>query len=172
MKTGLVRAYLFSLITFFILNFLITIISYSIVGLLIDLELPRYSTHPVFVFFRLIYPMLFFPWDLLILGANQALIGFMVFYFGFFISLIVASVVAGLMGGDIVKSVGGWILTSITCILVFIIIALIDSIVLAFVCFSCTFEEVMVQVIIHGLINILLFGVLTAFIAMLKGRSS
>ena len=87
MKTSLVRAFLFSLIVFFILNFLIAIIGYAVADLM-SLELSKYQTHPTFFIYRLVYPIGYFPWDLLIIGIPHASFGFKIIYLGIFISLV------------------------------------------------------------------------------------
>jgi len=170
MKTGLIRAFLFSLIVFFILNFLFTIIGNSIYQSL-EFEFTRFAEHPTFIIFRLIYPFHSFPWDIFNRIITVPEIGIKTMYIGYFISLVMASIIAGFTGGEIVKSVGGWILTSITCILLFIIIITIDVYNKSQFCVGCSLDEAIIYVIIPGVVNLLIFGVLAALIGYIRGRS-
>ncbi len=92
-------------------------------------------------------------------------------YIGYFISLVIASIIAGLMGGDIVKSVGGWILTCITCMLLFIIIMMIDDYNVSQFCGACPMGTAIVDALSSVAVNLLIFGALAALIALIKGRS-
>jgi hypothetical protein len=113
-----------------------------------------------------------FPWDMIGIGINQSLLGLKIYYIGMVISLALASIVAGLFGGSIVKALAGWYLTSIVCIVLFIIIFSIDISNLSYICISCTLTDGIIQILIVGLANMLMFGVLTFLIALFKGRSS
>jgi len=53
----------------------------------------------------------------------------------------------------------------------YIIILLIDISLLGYVCTSCTLADGIIQILIVGLVNMLMFGVLTFLIALIKGRS-
>ena len=171
MKTSLVRAFLFSLIVFFILNFLIAIIGYAVAGL-IDLELSKYQAYPTtFFIYRLVYPIGYFPWDLLILGIPHASLGFKIIYLGIFISLVVASIIAGLTGGDALRALGGWALTSITACLLLIIVSSIESYYLSFFCLGCDLGQAVITALVICLVNLLIFGALAALIAYIRGRS-
>lgn len=171
MKTSLVRAFLFSLIVFFILNFLIAIIGYAVGGLM-DLELSKYQTYPTtFFIYRLVYPIGYFPWDLLILGIQSGSLGFKLIYFGIFISLLIASIIAGLAGGNALRSLGGWALTSITSFLLLIIISSIESFYIGYYCFGCNLGEAVITAMVFFIVNLLIFGALAALIGYLRGRS-
>ena len=157
MKTSLVRAFLFSLIVFFILNFLIAIIGYAVAGL-IDLELSKYQAYPTtFFIYRLVYPIGYFPWDLLILGIPHASLGFKIIYLGIFISLVVASIIAGLFGGDALRALGGWALTMITSVLLLIIISSIESFYIGYYCFGCDLGQAVITALVLCLVNLLIF---------------
>ena len=91
-----------------------------------------------------------------------------IIYIGYFISLVIASIIAGVMGGDIVKSVGGWILT---CMLLFIIIMMIDDYNVSQFCGACPMGTAIVDALSSVAVNLLIFGALAALIALIKGRS-
>lgn len=81
MRKNIVIAFIFSLIVFIVINFLATIIGYSIAEL-IDLEVERYGDYPAFIPFRMIYSVGFFPWELLELYADMSDAGLKLFYMG------------------------------------------------------------------------------------------
>jgi len=169
MKKSLGRAFIFSLLLFFVLNFLFTIIGNAIYQSL-DYEFTRFAEHPTFIIFRLMFPIHYYPWDLVNLIIITTEIGIKIMYIGFFISIIIASIIAGLTGGSFFKSLGGWILTSITCMLLFVIILVIDDYNLGFF-FSSNLGEAIVTMIITVGANLLVLSALTALIALIKGRS-
>ena len=170
MKTSWFRAFLFSLLVFFVVSFLFWIIGYAVADLM-DLLVSHVQSSPLYVIQRIVYPMGMFPWDAITTSMNMTNIGLKIFYIGFVVTLAVASIVAGLFGGSIIKSLAGWYLTSIVCILLYIIILLIDISLLGYVCTSCTLADGIIQILIVGLVNMLMFGVLTFLIALIKGRS-
>ncbi|MFX1601424.1 MAG: hypothetical protein ACFFB6_12565, partial [Promethearchaeota archaeon] len=151
--------------------FLIAIIGYAVGGL-IDLELSKYQTYPTtFFIYRLVYPIGYFPWDLIILGIQTGSIGFKIVYLGIFISLVVASIIAGLFGGDALRALGGWALTMITSVLLLIIISSIENYYIGFYCFGCDLGQAVITALVIFLVNLLIFGALAALIAYLRGRS-
>ncbi|KKK41602.1 hypothetical protein LCGC14_1983720 [marine sediment metagenome] len=170
MKTSILRAFLFSLIVFFILNFLFTFIGNAIYQSL-DYEITRFGDHPTFVLFRLMFPIHWYPWVLIDRIIVTLEVGIRIMYIGYFISIVIASIISGLFGGSVVKSVGGWILTSITCMLLFALIILIDDYNGGFFCSGCTSGEAIIFMTIPVLINLMIFSALTALIALIKGRS-
>jgi hypothetical protein len=170
MEKSLVRAFLFSLLVFLVLNFLFFIVGYSIAGL-IDLPLDRIANHPTHSIYLLTYPCRFFPWNIIEYFLSSSSPGLKILYLGGFISFVVAAIVAGLMGGDIGKSFGGWILTSLCYTGLFIFMITIDSFNLDYICFACTYTEAVVEVLIACIVNMLIFSALVLLIALLKGRS-
>lgn len=171
MKASLGRAFIFSLIVFVVINFLSTIIGYSVADL-IDLELERYGDYPAFIPYRMISAAGFFPWELLDDFANVSDTGLKIFYMGLFLSPIIASIIAGLTGGDVSKAAGGWILTSITCMILFAILFIVEDAVRGYYCFTCTTtESAIIKAIVHVLVNLMIFGALAAVIALIKGKS-
>lgn len=171
MKTSWFRAFLFSLLVFFVISFLFWIIGYAIADL-IDLEVSRIQSNPTHAILKLIYPIGMFPWEAIGRSVDMTDIGLKIYYIGFVVTLALSSIVAGLFGGSIVKALAGWYLTSIICILLFIIIFVVDISNLNYYCFSCTMIDGIIRILIVGLANMLMFGVLTFLIALFKGRSS
>jgi len=156
---------------FIVINFLATIIGYSIAEL-IDLEVERYGDYPAFIPFRMILAAGFFPWELLDYYVNMSNTGLKVFYMGLFVAPIIASIIAGLTGGDVLKSVGGWILTCITCMIMFAILFNVEDVTRSYYCLTCSTESAIIEAIVHVLVNLMIFGALAGFIALIIGRSS
>jgi len=172
MKKSMIRAFIFSLVVFIVINFLATIIGYSIAEL-IDLEVERYGDYPAYIPYRMIHAAGFFPWELLESYADMTLTGLKIYYIGLFISPIIASIIAGLTGGDVLKAIGGWILTCITCMIMFAILFSLEGNVWSYYCYTCTTKEsAMIRAIVHVLVNLMIFGALAGFIALIIGRSN
>ena len=170
MKKSLGRAFIFSLLVFLALNFLFYIIGYSIAEML-DNVVDRIADHPTHSIFLLIYPSKNFPWELLNDFIIVGSLAFKIYYLGGFISFIIAAIVAGLKGGSIGKSFGGWVLTVICSILLFIVIITIDDFNLDYISFTATLVDGIVIVVIAGAVNALIFGAIVIIIAFIKGRS-
>jgi len=169
MKKSIFRAFIFSLILFFVLNLLFTYIGNAIYESL-DYEFTRFEEHPTFILFRSMYPISWYPWVLINRIIVTSVIGIKIMYIGYFISLITASIIAGLIGGSVVKSVGGWTLTLMTCMVLFAIILVIDDYNQGFFCNSCSLVQAIGTMTITVGSNLLIFGALTALIALLKGK--
>jgi hypothetical protein len=169
MKKSLLRAFLFSLIIFFALNFLFYIIGYSRPGAL-DLALNPIAAHPTHSIYLLVYPSRYLPWELL--GNITVYSSFGLVFLGGFISFIIAAIVAGLMGGGIGKSFGGWVLTIICSIVLFIVIISIDDFNLDFISFTTTLVDGIIITVIAGAVNLLIFGVVVIILAFITGRSN
>jgi len=170
MKKSLSRAFIFSLLVFLALNFLFYIIGYSIAEVL-NLTLDSIAAHPTHSIYLMVYPSGSLPWELLSDFNTYSNLGFKVLFLGGFISLIIAAIVAGFMGGNIGKSFGGWILTVICSMLLFIAIISIDEFNLNYISFFVTLTEGIVIVAIASAVNGLIFGALVILIALLKGKS-
>ena len=168
MEKSLFRAFIFSLLLFFGINFIIYLMSYSLGGLFYT-EIDRISIHPTHGVFLLLYPSRYFPWELIFNSIDVGLIEFTVFFIGGFVSFIVAAILAGLMGGDIRNSFGGWILTCISYISMHIAILVIDDYNLTYLTPGNLINGI-VLVIITGVANMLIFGGLVILIAHLKGK--
>jgi len=169
MKHSLLRAFLFSLLIFFALNFLFYIIGYSVAELL-DLPFSRIADHPTHSINLITYPAEYFPWELIDYFTIAAL-GFKIVYLGGFISFLIAAMIAGLMGDSIGDAFVGWLMTSACYILLLIAMISFDDFNLNFICFGCTLIDGIVEVLITGIVNALLFGALVFIIALIKGRS-
>ncbi len=168
MEKSLVRAFIFSLIAFLVLNFLFYIITYSLADMLAAVFNPI-AAHPTHSIYLLVYPSQYFPWVLIEYFISSATIAFKILYIGGFISFVIA--VAGLMGGDIKNSLVGWFLTAICYMLLFIIIISIDQFNLNYISFTATLIDGIVIILIGGTVNAIIFGVLVFIIALIKGRS-
>ena len=119
------RAFIFSLIILIVLNFLFYIITYAIADM-IDIEFNRVAAHPTHFVYFLIYQTHYFPWELISRGI-AATFAFTIYFIGGFITFIIAAIVAGFMGGNIGRSLEGWIITAICYMLMHIAIITIDS---------------------------------------------
>ncbi len=119
----------------------------------------------------MIYPSKNFPWESIGLFMNTLSLGFKIYYLGGFISFVIAAIVAGLMGGNIGKSFGGWVLTVICSIILFIVIISIDDFNLNYISFTATLVDGIIILSIVGAVNVLIFGVLVIIISLVTGRS-
>jgi len=168
MKKSLGRAFIYSLIALFIMVFLFTVISYALnddMYILID----SITAYPFLIIYHLTKAFTFFPWYLIELISVGT--GYMLYYIGVFVALIIASIIAGISGGDIPKSLGGWILTSICCIVLLMAGAYVEAMVKQYICATCTVEEAIVDVLITGATNLLIFGGVTLIVAAIVGKS-
>ena len=170
MEKSLVRAFLYSLIAFLVLNFLFFVIGYAIddnLGNMFDIM----ADHPTMVIYTLVRPISNFPWDIiefinLVIGNGRKIM-----YVGYFVSLITASIIAGFSGGDIPKSLGGWFLTSICSIISIIAICYMDAFIIINICGVCPINEAIIEVLITGVTNLLIYGGVTLIIALIVSRS-
>ncbi|MFX1502306.1 MAG: hypothetical protein ACFFDH_15200 [Promethearchaeota archaeon] len=169
MKRSTGRAFIFSLIVFLVSNFLFYIISYAI-GEILDLVFDTIADHPSSSVFLLIYPSRYFPWELITNSVDSNTFAFKFFYIAGLISFSIAAVVAGLMGSNIGESIGGWMITALCYMLMFIAIIYIDDYNLSYISFSATLIDGIVIILITGAVNALLFGVLVIIIALIRGK--
>ena len=170
MKKSLARAFIFSLLVFLALNFLFLIIGYSIAEVL-DLAIDPIADHPTHSIYLMIYPSQYLPWEHISNSIDALNLGFKIFYIGGLISFIIAAIVAGIMGGGVGKSFGGWIITVICSIVLFIVIISIDDFTLNYISFTATLVDGINILIIAGAVNGLIFGALAIIIALIAGRS-
>ena len=169
MEKSLFRAFIFSLVIFFGLNFLIYITMYSLMSQVVfQMELDRIAAHPTHAAFLLIYPSRYFPWEIILKGIETSSPQFTILYIGGFVTFVIAALVAGLMGGDIGKSFGGWVLTCMTYMVTHIIILIIDESNISYINFYYTLVDAIILVIITGIVNMLVFGGIVILIAYLK----
>ena len=171
MERSLFRAFIFSLIVVIALNFLFYIIGYSILGTL-DIQFTRASSHPTYIVLWLTYPYTWFPWELIIDAMTRdpsIHIGLIIMDIGLVASLAVGSIVAAIFGGDFSKSLGGWVLTSLTCVAALFIIVIIDSFNLSWICWPCELGEAMVYILVVGVVNLLIFSGITLLTVLIVG---
>jgi len=169
MEKSLGRAFIFSFIAVIALSFLFFIIGYSIMGSL-ENHFSHASSHPTYIVLWLTYPYTWLPWDLILAIVDESLnIGFRIMYLGFFITLIVGAIVAAIFGGDFSNSLGGWVLTSLVCIVALIVTFFIDSYNADWVCWTCELGETVIQVLIVGVVNLLIFGGITLLTVLVVG---
>jgi len=171
MKKSLIRAFLFSLIAFLILNLIFFVVGFSINGFLYT-TFDTIAEHPIWIIRYLTDPFRNFLWNLVIDLSSGMGIGWKIWNIGKILSLLFASIIAGISGGSILRSAGGWILTSILSIGLLISMFLIDSWTLGALCGLCTLNETMVPVIISGIVNLVIFGCVALIVALFAGRSN
>jgi hypothetical protein len=168
MKRSIGRAFLFSLVAFVLINLLFLIIYYYIAPIIDISDLfDLFANYPGMIIQRLFQPLRWFPWDFFIQNVDTAA---RVLYIGEFLSLIIASIIAGLAGGDMKNAIVGWILTMIFSIVIFIITFFLGSSYLVFYCGSCDLLEAIITVTIKGIVHILIFGCITLLTALMIGR--
>ena len=170
MKKSLVRAVLFSLIAFLVLNFMFFIIAYSIEGY-INSAFTSIAAHPALILFWLANPMQHFIWELIMGIAFPVGVGWTVLYIGYIFSLTIASIIAGIAGGSILKAVGGWIITSIISMGLIVAMFFIDSYTITYFCGLCTLNEAIVEIVLPGVVNLLIFSGVALVVGFLVGRS-
>lgn len=171
MEKSLFRAFIFSLVVFIGLNFLVFFTVYSSsVQVVLEMELERIAAHPSHIGYTMIYPSRFFPWQLIQLGIENSSYQFTIYYIAGFVTFILAAIVAGLMGGDIIKSFGGWILTCITYMVIHIAIVFIDEYNIFYIHFSYTAVEAIILILITGVVNMLVFGGVVILIAYIRSK--
>lgn len=165
MEKNIRMAFVFSLITLILLNFLFYIIGFSIEGLL-DYEMNDIATNPIWILYRLFQPFGHFPFDLA--GLIEApVLGHLLRYIGMIITLIITALVAGMAGGNNKNAIKGWVLTCIVCIVMVGIAASLIYEVRIRVTLNTSSEIIIaiVFVIMAGAVNILIFGVITILVA-------
>ncbi len=174
MEKSLGRAFIFSFIVVIALSFMFFIIGYSMLGTL-DHRFTTASTHPSYIVLWLTYPYTWFPWDLVIEvmtrdPSTQA--GLIIMSIGFIASLVVGAIVAAIFGGDFSNSLGGWVLTSLICIISIIVTLFIDNgYNLIWICGSgCELGYGVIYVIIVGVVNLLIFSGITLLTVLVVGN--
>jgi len=173
MEKSLSRAFIFSFIAVIALNFLFYIIGYSILGTL-DIHFTRASSHPTYIVLWFTYPYTYFPWELVIDAMTRdpsIHIGLIIMDIGLIASLAVGSIVAAIFGGDFSNSLGGWLLTSLACIIAILVIIFVDPFNISWTCHysGCEIGYTVILVIIKGLVNLLIFGGITLLTVLVVG---
>ena len=170
MKKSLLRAFLYSLFVFLILNLLFYIICYSLLGAL-DVTISEIRTHPALILYRLASPIRYLLWDLVYSISASTELAWIILFIGAIVSLTLAAIIAGIFGGSIPKSVGAWILTSLCSIGLLIAMFFIDSYTITWFCGGCTLYEAIVDILLISIVNILIFSGVALLFALLAGRS-
>lgn len=171
MEKSLGRAFIFSLIFLMALSFLFFVIGYSITGSL-ENHFTHASERPIYIVLWLTNPFLWVPWDLFQVAINESTHdGIKIMYMGFLASLIVSSIIAGIFGGTYSNSLGGWILTSLVCIMTVAVVLFIDPFFISAICDYCELGYAIIQLSVFGIVNLLIFGGITLLTALLIGRS-
>ena len=169
MERSLSRAFIFSFIAIIALSFLFFIMGYSITGTL-ENHFTRASSHPTYIGLWLTDPFTWLPWNLIFAFIDESIhIGLRIMYIGFFASLVVGAIVAAIFGGDFSNSLGGWILTSLVCIMVLLVIIFVDPYNIDWICFPCDLGETVIQVLIVGVVNLLIFSGITLLTVVVVG---
>ena len=171
MEKSLGRAFIVSLLILMVFSFLFYIIGYSMLGIL-DHAFTRVTDHPSHFVLWITYPFTRLPWEWIteiteVITAD----GIKVMYTGFIVSFVLAAIIAGFFGGDFSNSLGGWLLTSLVCIVLLIAVAFIDSYNIDWICngYLCALDYTVVKILVVGLINLLIFGGITLLTVLVIG---
>jgi len=174
MRKSVSLAFGLSLAFILLMNFLFFIIANAIEGS-IDTQIQTLTQYPYLIFYRLAQPMAHFPWD--IVGwinnetvynqADQLRFALML------VAIIVGAIIAGLAGGSIKNALIGW---TITCIILIIFVGIaaynvpgVRNLITGIT--GATFDETIVWIIIRGIFNTIIYGLLAALIALIAGKS-
>lgn len=170
MKRSLGRGFLFSLIAFVLVGFIFIIIAYSIGGGIDTLLFGFFADYPWAIIQWLLRPVRYYLWDIINEILATSYISTKTWFIGMFLSLIIASIIAGLTGGNIKNSFGGWALTMIFSIILYIIPLSLGGQYTNNTCGLCTPQEAIIMVIIIGIVHLLIFGFITLLTALMIGR--
>ena len=171
MEKSIGRAFIVSLVTLLIFSFIFYIIGYSMLGIL-DHAFTRVTDHPSHFILWITYPFTRFPWEWIIEITDVVTAdGIRVMYIGFMVAFVLAAIMAAIFGGDFSNSLGGWLITSVVCIILLIFAAIIDSYNIDWICngFSCALDYTVVKILVVGLINVLIFGGITLLTVLVVG---
>ncbi len=121
--------------------------------------------------FWLANPIQHFIWQLFTWISAPVGVGWTVLYIGYALSLTIASIIAGISGGSILKSVFGWVLTSVCSIGLIVAMFFIDSYTVNYYCSLCNLNEAIIEVVLPGVVNLLIFSGVALVVGLLVGRS-
>jgi len=148
-----------------------TIIFFSIQG-----QLGNFSNiiieKPFRIFFYLLQPIFILPMDVInsfLLFSNPYMIAML---FGFLFSPFIASIVAGIYGKDALKSFGGWCLTTIICLIMWMVLFSYDSLFRDYITSSIVLERAIITLILNGIVTCLLYGFCASFLSFMIKRIS
>ena len=174
MRKSISLAFGLSLIFILLMNFLFFIIANAAEGS-IDTQIQHLTQYPYLIFYRLAQAMGHFPWDIVDWINNDAIYSeFDHLRFGLMlVAIIVGAIIAGLAGGSIKNAVIGW---TITCIILIVFVGIaayneqpVRNLITGIS--GATFEDTIVWIIIRGIFNTIIFGLLVALIALIAGKS-
>ncbi len=176
MRKSAGMAFIISLVILLLLNFLFYIIGMSMDGgnkLSDDLNLV--SDNFTWLLWRLAQPSTAFPWEIAGDWMERPFVtdGDKLRYIMMILIMIFAAIAAGLMGGDITNAVIGWVITMVVCIVMVTIAASQSQLVCSWVTSqsSAEFSDAVVWIIVKGVVNMILFGIVAALVALVVGRS-
>ncbi|MBN1801286.1 MAG: hypothetical protein JW891_07255 [Candidatus Lokiarchaeota archaeon] len=174
MKKSAGIAFIISLVVLLLLNFLFYIIGMSLDDTLSS-DLNLVSNNFTWLLWRLAQPSTAFPWEIAgdwmeFPGVTD---GDKLRYVMMILIMIFAAIAAGLTGGDISNAVIGWVITMIVCIVMVTIAASQSQVVCYWVTSrsSTQFSDAVVWIIVKGIVNMILFGIVAALVALVVGRS-
>ena len=148
-----------------------TIIYFSIQGQ-ISYLINSIAEKPFRLLFYLLQPIFIFPWDVIngfFLYSERATIAML---FGFLFSPLIASIIAGIYGKDVLKSLCGWCFTVLTCLITWMILLSYDSIFRYYINSTILLEQAIITLIINGIILCLFYGFCASFFSFMKKRIS
>ena len=174
MRKSISLAFGLSLIFILLMNFLFFIIANAIEGS-IDTQIQFLTEYPFLIFYRLAQAMGHFPWDIVEWINNDSIYSQadQLRFVLMLVAIIVGAIIAGLAGGSIKNAVIGWTITCIILIIFVGIAAYNEQVVRNLITgiSGATFEEAIVWIVIRGIFNTILYGLLTALIALIAGKS-
>jgi hypothetical protein len=131
-----------------------------------------FADHPGMIIQYILRSVRYFPWEFFEEIFATSYIATRTWFIGMFVALIIASIVAGLTGGNMKNAFGGWVVMMIVAIILYIIPLGFDSLSLNHTCGSCSYLEGVIKVVIIGIVHILIFGCITLLTALLIGRAN
>ena len=165
------KAFVFSFVVFILLNFMFTIIYFSMQGRL-SYYANSIDEKPLRLLFYLLQPIFIFPWDIMnsfFLFSEPHMIALL---FGFIFSLLIASIIAGIYGTDAIKAFCGWCLTVLICLTMWLILISCDSTFRYYINSNILLEQAIITLAINGIITCLIYGSCASFFSFLKTRIS
>ena len=140
----------------------------------LDFENQQISQHPILAIEHLLDPICQYPWyffERISVHLDLGNTGWVIMYIGFILAFIIAAIVAGLSGGNISRSFGGWSLTIITCMIILIMLFVIDDQLWLYTGIAPSTEEAIVTIILAGLSNLIIYGCITIIVAAMRPRN-
>ncbi|MFX1276908.1 MAG: hypothetical protein ACFFBP_05065 [Promethearchaeota archaeon] len=173
MRKSIGLAFGFSLLFILLMNFLFFIIANAIEGS-IEAQFNAIAANPYYLCYRLAQPMGHFPWDIVgwinsdvYNNGDNLRFGLML------VAIIGGAIIAGIAGGSIKNAIIGWV---ITCIILIILIGIAafnvqGVIYLITGSYTTSFEDAMIWIVLRGIFNTIIYGLLTVLVALIAGKS-